>query len=89
MPEVWRARSISVIGRVAGTVFSGLPSTATRRSPSCGKKRVIGSPMERRPSSSSVSSVTPVSGLVMLAMGKMASTGIGRVRAPSRLPKAS
>ena len=79
---MWRIRSSIVIDRSAGTVSIGpCPartrsfSTATRRLPSCGRNRSIGSASPRRPSSHSNSPATPVMGLVMEAM---ANSGVAR-----------
>ena len=82
--------------RFAGTVWIGSRpastapfSTATRRSPSSGRCRSMGSARPRRPSSHSISPATPVTGLVMDAMANSASFGIGVDLSGPREPTAS
>ena len=85
------SRSSTVTGRPAGTVSStgAFGRRSTGRPASSGSNRSMGSSSAIRPSWTSVSAATAVTGLVMDVMRKMASGWIGSLPPAAALPTAS
>ena len=81
---MWRSRSWTVISRSAGTsvstvlpVIGSTRSTPTCMAPMAGMYFDTGSLTNRRPSSYSIMAATDTMGLVIEAIRKIASRGIG------------
>src|SRR5271166_1723094 len=83
-PEVWRNRSCTVITRLAGK-----RSVPTVRSANSGRYSATGAAICSLPSSARIIAATEVSGLVIEAIRKIASSSIGPLASRSRQPKAS
>ena len=83
-PEVWRSRSCTVITRLAGT-----RSAPTVRFANSGRYSATGAAICSLPSSARIIAASEVSGLVIEAIRKIASSSIGALASRSRQPKAS